>query len=95
MDANNLGKVRKDVLHEKRLTEVKIKKIKDKVKSILPKFKNNVEKREEYGEKNTIKIESEDEQIFLGLDTDGEVKQLFTGLSGSFRRAISKRTRSY
>ena len=36
------------------------------------KIKTNIVKREDYGEKNTIKIESEDKQIFLGFDSDGE-----------------------
>ena len=48
--------------------EVEIEKIKEEVKAIVSKIKNNIEKREEYGEKNTIQIESVDEEIFLGFD---------------------------
>ena len=36
--------------------EVEINKIKEEVKAIISKIKNNTEKREEYREKNTIKI---------------------------------------
>ena len=71
MDANKLANVRRDVLHEKRLTESKINENKE-VKAIISKIKNNTEKREEYGEKDTIEIESEDEEIFLGFHSDGE-----------------------
>ena len=51
-----LANVRRDVLHKKRLMEVEINKIKEEVKAIISKIKNNTEKREEYREKNTIKI---------------------------------------
>ena len=50
-----LANVRRDVLHKKRLMEVEINKIKE-VKAIISKIKNNIEKREEYREKNTIEI---------------------------------------
>ena len=33
---------------------------------------NNIEEREEYREKDTIKIELEYEEIFLCFDSDGE-----------------------
>ena len=56
--------------------EVEIEKIKEEVKAIVSKIKNNIEKREEYGEKNTIQIESVDEEIFLGFDRDGETVAL-------------------
>ena len=72
MDANKLANVRKDVLHEKRLTESEINENKEEVIAIVSKIKNNIEKREEYGEKDTTEIESEDEEIFLGFDSDGE-----------------------
>ena len=71
-DANKLSSVRKDILHKKRLMEVEINKIKEEVKPAVSKIGNNVENREEYGEKDTIKIESEDEEILLGFDSDGE-----------------------
>ena len=72
IDAKKLANVRRDVLHKKRLTEVEINEIKEVVKGIVSKIKNNIEKRVEYGEKDTIEIESEDEEIFLGFDSDGE-----------------------
>ena len=46
---------------KKRLTEVEINKIKEEIKAIVSKIKNNIEKREEYGENNTTEIESEDD----------------------------------
>ena len=73
IDANKLANVRRDVLNKKRLTEVEINGIKEEVKAVLWKIKNNIEKREEYGEKEKIEVESEDEEIFLGFDSDGEV----------------------
>ena len=42
---------------KKRLTEVEINKIKEEIKAIVSKIKNNIEKREEYGEKNTTEID--------------------------------------
>ena len=72
IDANKLANVRRDVLHKKRLTEAEINEIKEEVKTILLKVKNNIEKREENGEKDKIEIESEDEEIFLGFDNDIE-----------------------
>ena len=72
IDAKKLANVRRDVLHKKRLTEVEINEIKEVVKGIVSKIKNNIEKRVEYGEKDTIETESEDEEIFLGFDSDGE-----------------------
>ena len=50
---------------------VEINKIKE-VKAIILKIKNNIEKKEKCREKDTIKIESEEEEIFLGFDSDGE-----------------------
>ena len=61
IDVNKLANVRKDVLHKKRLMEVEINEINEKVEAIVSKVKSNTEKREEYGEKDKIKIESEDE----------------------------------
>ena len=72
IDANKLANVRRDVLHKKRLTEAEINGIKEQVKAIVLKIKNNIETRKECGEKYTIEIESENEEIFLGFDTDGE-----------------------
>ena len=46
---------------KKRLTEAEINKIKEEIKAIVSKIKNNIEKREEYGENNTTEIESEDD----------------------------------
>lgn len=58
-------------MHRIRLTEGEINKI-EEVKAIKSKIKNNIEKREKHGEINTIKIESKNEEIFLGFDSDGE-----------------------
>ena len=52
--------------------EAKIKEIKEEVKAVVSTFTNNIEKREEYGKKNKIKIESEHKKIFLGFDSDGK-----------------------
>ena len=54
---------------------VEINKIKE-VKAIILKIKNNIEKKEKCREKDTIKIESEEEEIFLGFDSDGEAAVL-------------------
>ena len=69
IDANTLANVRRDVLHKKQLTEAEINEIKEEIKAIVSKTKNNIERREEYRE-----IESEDEeiQVFIVM-----VKQLF------------------
>ena len=48
-----------------------INKIKE-VKAVILKIKNNIEKKEKYREKDTVKIESEEEETFLGFDSDGE-----------------------
>ena len=55
--------------------QAEINEIKEEVKAIVSKTKNNIERREQYGEKDTIKIESEDEEINLGSIV--MVKQLF------------------
>ena len=75
IEANKLANVRRGVLHKKRPMQAEINEIKEEVKAIVSKTKNNIERREQYGEKDTIKIESEDEEINLGSIV--MVKQLF------------------
>ena len=66
IDANKLANVRRDALHKKRLMQAEINEIKEEVKAIVSKTKNNIERREQCGEKDTIEIESDDEEINLG-----------------------------
>ena len=52
-----------------------MKEIKE-AKAIVSKIKINIEKRVKYGEKDTTEIKSEDEEIFLGFDSDSEAVPL-------------------
>ena len=52
-----------------------MKEIKE-AKAIVSKIKINIEKRVKYGEKDTTEIKSEDEEIFLGFDSDSEAGPL-------------------
>ena len=66
IDANKLANVRRDVMKKKRLTDAELQKIKNEVKTVIKKIKENVVVTEQ------AESESEDKEIFVGFDSERE-----------------------
>ena len=70
IDANKLANVRQDVMKKKRLTDAELQEIKNEVKTVIKKIKENVVVTEQ------PESESEDKEIFVGFDSEGELVML-------------------
>ena len=75
IDANKLANIRRDILKKKRISDAEIYEIKEEVKTIIKKIKNDLRIRDGQTKVKKDK-ESDDEEIFLGFDDDGEAVML-------------------
>ena len=66
IDAIKLTNLRRDVMKKKRLTDAELHKTKNKVKTVIKKIKEKIVAIEQ------PESESEDKEIFLGCDSEGE-----------------------